>query len=316
EFEERLKKILDEIRSSREVVLFIDERHTLVGAGPAKGAIDAANILKPALARGEIQCIGATTLNEYRKYIEKDAALERRFQPVFVDQPTLPETIDILNGVKALYEKHHRVTITDAAVHAAAVLSDRYVSDRALPDKAIDLIDEASARVRMKLTTTPDELKDLQKEIRKQRAEQDESVNKQDFEGAASVRDKVKKLQDKLALKEAAWRDKLGEEESARLLRMEDELHRRLVGQHEAIVTVSQSVRRARAGLKDPRRPIGSFIFLGPTGIGKTELARALAEYLFDSEDALIKLDMSEFMERHTTARLVGSPPGYVGYAG
>jgi ATP-dependent Clp protease ATP-binding subunit ClpC len=317
EFEERLKKILDEIRSSREVVLFIDELHTLVGAG------------------------AATTLNEYRKYIEKDAALERRFQPVYVDQPTLAETIDILNGVKALYEKHHRVTITDSAVHSAVVLSDRYVSDRALPDKAIDLIDEASARVRMKLTTTPEELKDLQKEIRKQRAEQDDSVNKQDFEAAAGVRDKVKKLQDKLALKEAAWRDKLGEtvpevgeediaqivaawtgvpvsrlveEESARLLRMEDELHRRLVGQHEAIVTVSQSVRRARAGLKDPRRPIGSFIFLGPTGIGKTELARALAEYLFDSEDALIKLDMSEFMERHTTARLVGSPPGYVGY--
>src|SRR5207245_1924342 len=227
-----------------EVVLFIDELHTLVGAGAAEGAIDAANILKPALARGEIQCIGATTLNEYRKYIEKDAALERRFQPVYVDQPTLAETIDILNGVKALYEKHHRVTITDAAVHSAAVLSDRYVSDRALPDKAIDLIDEASARVRMPLTTTPDGLKGL----------------------------------------------------------------------HEGIGSGSQSVRRARAGLKDPRRPIGSFIFLGPTGIGKTELARALAEYLFDSEDALIKLDMSEFMERHTTARLVGSPPGYVGY--
>jgi len=210
EFEERLKKILDEIRSSREVVLFIDELHTLVGAGAAEGAIDAANILKPALARGEIQCIGATTLNEYRKYIEKDAALERRFQPVFVDQPTLAETIDILNGVKSLYEKHHRVTITDSAVRAAAVLSDRYVSDRALPDKAIDLIDEASARVRMKLTTTPDELKELQKEIKKQRSDQDDSVNKQDFEAAASVRDKVKKLQDKLAIKEAAWRDKLG----------------------------------------------------------------------------------------------------------
>jgi len=341
EFEERLKKILDEIRSSREVVLFIDELHTLVGAGAAEGAIDAANILKPALARGEIQCIGATTLNEYRKYIEKDAALERRFQPVYVDQPTLSETIDILNGVKALYEKHHRVVITDEAVHSAAVLSDRYVSDRALPDKAIDLIDEASARVRMKLTTTPEDLKDLQKEIRKQRAEQDDSVNKQDFEAAAGVRDKVKKLQDKLALKEAAWRDKLGEtvpevgeehiaqivaawtgvpvsrlveEESSRLLRMEDEIHKRMVGQEEAIITVSQAVRRARAGLKNPRRPIGSFIFLGPTGIGKTELARALAEYLFDSEDALIKLDMSEFMERHTTARLVGSPPGYVGY--
>ena len=341
EFEERLKKILDEIRSSREVVLFIDELHTLVGAGAAEGAIDAANILKPALARGEIQCIGATTLNEYRKYIEKDAALERRFQPVFVDQPSLTETTDILNGVKSLYEKHHRVVITDAAVHAAVVLSDRYVSDRALPDKAIDLIDEASARVRMKLTTTPEDLKELQKEIRRQKGEQDESVNKQDFEAAAAVRDKVKKLQDKLALKEAAWRDKLGEtvpevgeediaqivaawtgvpvsrlveEESSRLLRMEEEIHKRMVGQDEAIVTVSQAVRRARAGLKNPRRPIGSFIFLGPTGIGKTELARALAEYLFDSEDALIKLDMSEFMERHTTARLVGSPPGYVGY--
>jgi ATP-dependent Clp protease ATP-binding subunit ClpC len=313
----------------------------VVGAGAAEGAIDAANILKPALARGEIQCIGATTLNEYRKYIEKDAALERRFQPVYVDQPTLAETIDILNGVKSLYEKHHRVTITDSAVHSAAVLSDRYVSDRALPDKAIDLIDEASARVRMKLTTTPDELKELQKEIKKHKTDQDDSVNKQDFEAAASVRDKVKKLQDKLALKEAAWRDKLGEtvpevgeediaqivaawtgvpvsrlveEETSRLLRMEDELHKRMVGQDEAIKTVSQAVRRARAGLKDPRRPIGSFIFLGPTGIGKTELARALAEYLFDSEDNLIKLDMSEFMERHTTARLVGSPPGYVGY--
>src|SRR5206468_1292968 len=312
EFEERLKKILDEIRSSREVVLFIDELHTLVGAGAAEGAIDAANILKPALARGEIQCIGATTLNEYRKYIEKDAALERRFQPVFVDQRTLAETIEILNGVKSLYEKHHRVIITDSAVHSAVTLSDRYVSDRALPDKAIDLIDEASARVRMKLTTTPDDLKELQKEIKKYRLDQDESVNKQDFEAAAAVRDRVKKLQDKLATKEAAWRDKLGEtvpevgeediaqivaawtgvpvsrlveEETSRLLRMEEELHKRMVGQDEAIITVSQAVRRARAGLKDPRRPIGSFIFLGPTGIGKTELARALAEYLFDSED-------------------------------
>src|SRR5713101_363492 len=342
EFEDRLKAVLKEIsESAGEIICFIDELHTLVGAGASEGAIDAASMLKPALARGEIQCIGATTLKEYRKYIEKDAALERRFQPVYVDQPTLAETIDILNGVKSLYEKHHRVTITDSAVHSAAVLSDRYVSDRALPDKAIDLIDEASARVRMKLTTTPDELKELQKEIKKQRTDQDESVNKQDFEAAASVRDKVKKLQDKLALKEAAWRDKLGEtvpevseediaqivaawtgvpvsrlveEETSRLLRMEDELHKRMVGQDEAIKTVSQAVRRARAGLKDPRRPIGSFIFLGPTGIGKTELARALAEYLFDSEDSLIKLDMSEFMERHTTARLVGSPPGYVGY--
>ena len=341
EFEERLKRILDEIRSSREVVLFIDELHTLVGAGAAEGAIDAASILKPALARGEIQCIGATTLNEYRKYIEKDAALERRFQPVFVDQPTMLETIDILQGVKSLYEKHHRVTITDAAIRAAAVMSDRYISDRALPDKAIDLIDEGSARVRMKLTTTPDELKELQKEIKKLKAATEDAIAHLGYETAATSRDKERELKEKYAQMESAWRDKLGEivpevdeeaiaqivaawtgvpvsrlveEETSRLLRMEEELHRRMVGQDEAIVTVSQAVRRARAGLKDPRRPIGSFIFLGPTGVGKTELARALAEYMFDSEDALIKLDMSEFMERHTTARLVGSPPGYVGY--
>ena len=341
EFEERLKKILDEIRSSREVVLFIDELHTLVGAGAAEGAIDAANILKPALARGEIQCIGATTLNEFRKYIEKDAALERRFQPVFVDQPSLLETIDILNGIKSLYDKHHRVRITDPAVRAAAVLSDRYVADRALPDKAIDLIDEASARVRMKLTTTPEDLKDLQKQIKQLQVEKEDAISGQDYEGAASVRDREKKLKDTYAEREAKWREQLGEtvpdvgeediahivaawtgvpvsrlveEETSRLLRMEEELHRRVVGQDEAIRIVSQAVRRARAGLKDPRRPIGSFIFLGPTGVGKTELARALAEFMFDSDEALIRLDMSEFMERHTTARLVGSPPGYVGY--
>ncbi|HKF19030.1 MAG TPA: ATP-dependent Clp protease ATP-binding subunit [Candidatus Dormibacteraeota bacterium] len=341
EFEERLKKILDEIRSSKEVVLFIDELHTLVGAGAAEGAIDAANILKPALSRGEIQCIGATTLNEYRKYIEKDAALERRFQPVFVDQPSTAETIDILFGIKSLYEKHHRVTITDNAVRSAAMLSDRYVSDRALPDKAIDLIDEASARVRMKLTTTPDDLKDMQKELKRFAADKEESITRQDYETAANIREKEKKLREKYVQREANWRDKLGEtvpdvteediativaswtgvpvsrlveEETARLLRMEDELHGRVIGQDEPITTISQAVRRARAGLKDPRRPIGSFIFLGPTGVGKTLLARALAEFLFDSEDALIRLDMSEFMERHTTARLVGSPPGYVGY--
>jgi ATP-dependent Clp protease ATP-binding subunit ClpC len=341
EFEERLKKILDEIRSSKEVVLFIDELHTLVGAGAAEGAIDAANILKPALARGEIQCIGATTLNEYRKYIEKDAALERRFQPVMVDQPTAAETVDILHGIKSLYEKHHRVRITDAAVRASVTMSDRYVSDRALPDKAIDLMDEASARVRMKLTTTPDDLKELQKEIKKLQAEKEDSISQQDYESAAMVREREKKLKERYSQREAAWRERLGEtvpevgeediativstwtgvpvqrlveEETSRLLRMEEELHKRVIGQDDAVVTISQAVRRARAGLKDPRRPIGSFIFLGPTGIGKTLLSQALAEFMFDSENALIRLDMSEFMERHTTARLVGSPPGYVGY--
>jgi len=341
EFEERLKKILDEIRQSREVVLFIDELHTLVGAGAAEGAIDAANILKPALARGEIQCIGATTLNEYRKYIEKDAALERRFQPVFVEQPTLQETIEILHGIRSLYEKHHRVTITDDALKAAAELSERYVSDRSLPDKAIDLIDEASARVRMKLTTTPDDLRGMQKDIRQLQVQKEEAIAGQDYETAASFRDKEKKLKEKYVSQEMQWRDQLGqtvpdvteehiaeiisswtgvpvsrlvEEETARLLRMEDEIHKRLIGQDEAVKVVSQAVRRSRAGLKDPRRPIGSFMFLGPTGVGKTELARALAAFLFDNEDAMIRLDMSEFMERHSTARLVGSPPGYVGY--
>ncbi len=341
EFEERLKKILEEIRSTREVVLFIDELHTLVGAGAAEGAIDAANILKPALARGEIQCVGATTLNEYRKYIEKDAALERRFQPIFVDQPTVAESIEILQGVKSLYEKHHRVSITEKAVRQAAVLSDRYVSDRSLPDKAIDLIDEASARVRMKLTTTPDELKEMQKEIKRVQVRKEDAISEQDYESAAGLREEQKKLQDQYSMKEQVWRDGLGESvpevseediaqivaswtgvpvhrlveaETQRLLRMEDELHQRVIGQEEAIRTISQAVRRARAGLKDPKRPIGSFIFLGPTGVGKTELARSLAEFMFDSEEALIRLDMSEFMERHTTARLVGSPPGYVGY--
>jgi ATP-dependent Clp protease ATP-binding subunit ClpC len=341
EFEERLKKILDEIRQSREVVLFIDELHTLVGAGAAEGAIDAANILKPALARGEIQCIGATTLNEYRKYIEKDAALERRFQPVFVEEPSLAETIDILHGIRSLYEKHHRVRITDEALKAAAELSERYVSDRSLPDKAIDLIDEASARVRMKLTTTPDDLRNMQKDIRGLQVQKEESIAAQDYETAASFRDKEKKLKEKYVSQEMQWRDELGqtvpdvteeniaeiisswtgvpvsrlvEEETSRLLRMEDEIHKRLIGQDEAVKVISQAVRRARAGLKDHRRPIGSFMFLGPTGVGKTELARSLAAFLFDNEEAIIRLDMSEFMERHSTARLVGSPPGYVGY--
>ncbi|HWF57220.1 MAG TPA: ATP-dependent Clp protease ATP-binding subunit [Candidatus Dormibacteraeota bacterium] len=341
EFEERLKKILDEIRQSREVVLFIDELHTLVGAGAAEGAIDAANILKPALARGEIQCIGATTLNEYRKYIEKDAALERRFQPVFVDEPSLQETIEILHGIRPLYDKHHRVSITDDALKAAAELSVRYVTDRSLPDKAIDLIDEASARVRMKLTTTPENLREMQKEIRELQAQKEEAIAGQDYETAASFRDKEKKLKEKYVTLEMTWRDELGatvpevteehiaeiisswtgvpvsrlvEEETSRLLRMEDEIHKRLIGQDDAVKVISQAVRRARAGLKDAKRPIGSFMFLGPTGVGKTELARALASFLFDNEDAIIRLDMSEFMERHSTARLVGSPPGYVGY--
>jgi ATP-dependent Clp protease ATP-binding subunit ClpC len=323
------------------VVLFIDELHTLVGAGAAEGAIDAANILKPALARGEIQCIGATTLNEYRKYIEKDAALERRFQSIFVDEPNSSETIAILHGVRNLYEKHHRVKITDEALKAAAELSARYVSDRAQPDKSIDLIDEAAAKVRMKLTTLPDDLRESQKSIRDVQVQKEEAIANQDYETAAGFRDKERKLKEKYVQAEAAWRDKLGqetpevgeeniaeivsswtgvpvsrlvEEETAKLLKMEDQIHSRLIGQHEAVQVVSQAVRRARAGLKDPKRPIGSFVFLGPTGVGKTELARQLAKFLFDDEEAIIRLDMSEFMERHTTARLVGSPPGYVGY--
>ena len=341
EFEERLKKILDEIRSSKEVVLFIDELHTLVGAGAAEGAIDAANILKPALARGEIQCIGATTLNEYRKYIEKDAALERRFQPVYVDEPKLEETVEILTGARPLYEKHHRVTITNDALQAAAELSGRYVSDRSWPDKAIDLIDEASARVRMKLTTTPPELRARQRHIRSLQARRDQSIEKHELDDAGRIDQELKQLRADYARDEATWRDELGqtvatvtdeniadivsswtgvpvsrlvEAETKRLLAMEGEIHKRLIGQEEAVKVVCQAVRRARAGLKDPRRPIGSFIFLGPTGVGKTELARSLANFLFDSEDALIRLDMSEFAERHSTARLVGSPPGYVGY--
>jgi ATP-dependent Clp protease ATP-binding subunit ClpC len=341
EFEERLKKIIEELRNTNDVVLFIDELHTLVGAGAAEGAIDAANILKPPLARGELQCIGATTLDEYRKYIERDAALERRFQPVMVDEPTLEQTIAILFGIRERYEQHHRVRITDDAVHAAADLSIRYITDRHLPDKAIDLIDEAASRIRLRHSSSPPELKEAQKHLEEVTKEKDEAINRQDYEVAASLRDAEAVARENLDRMRAEWRAKqdqdvpdvtdediaqvvamwtgipvtrIAQEESERLLHMEEALHGRVIGQQEAIETVSKAVRRARAGLKDPKRPIGSFIFLGPTGVGKTELAKSLAEFLFGSEDALIKIDMSEFMERHNVSRLVGAPPGYVGF--
>lgn len=341
EFEDRLKKIMDEIRQAGNIILFIDELHTLIGAGGAEGAIDASNILKPALARGELQCIGATTLDEYRKHIEKDAALERRFQPITVDQPTPEEALEILKGLRDRYEAHHRVKITDEALDTAVKLSDRYISDRFLPDKAIDLIDEAGSRVRLRTHTAPPNLKELEQKLEKVRSEKDSAVQGQEFEDAANLRDKEQKIKQELEeLKEhwqqtqqhddvrvlpddiahvvAAWTGvpvkQLAQEESDRLLQMEQILHDRVVGQDEAVQAVSRAIRRARAGLKDPKRPIGSFIFLGPTGVGKTELARALAESMFGDEDAMIRIDMSEFMERHSTSRLVGSPPGYVGY--
>ncbi len=341
EFEDRLKKIMDEIRNASNVILFIDELHTLIGAGGAEGAIDASNILKPALARGELQCIGATTLDEYRKHIEKDAALERRFQPIKVDQPTADEAVQILYGLRDRYEAHHRVKITDAAVEAAVRLSDRYIADRFLPDKAIDLIDEAASRVRLRTYTAPPNLKDLEVRLEEIRSEKDSAIQGQEFELAASLRDQEQKLRDDLDRRRLEWQQrqdshdvavteddiadivstwtgipvkKLAEAETTRLLNMEQLLHERVIGQNEAVEAVSRAIRRARAGLKDPKRPIGSFIFLGPTGVGKTELARALAEAMFGDEDAMIRVDMSEFMERHTTARLVGAPPGYVGY--
>jgi ATP-dependent Clp protease ATP-binding subunit ClpC len=341
EFEERLKKIIEELRSTNDAVLFIDELHTLVGAGAAEGAIDAANILKPPLARGELQCIGATTLDEYRKYIERDAALERRFQPVMVEEPTLEQTIDILFGIRAGYEQHHKVKITDEAVRAAADLSIRYITDRHLPDKAIDLIDEAASRVRLRVSSTPPELKDAQRELDRVTKEKEAAINDQDYEVAASLREAEAGAKEKTDELRSAWQESQGaetaqvneediaqvvamwtgipvtriaQEESERLLQMEDALHGRVIGQEEAIATVSKAVRRARAGLKDPKRPIGSFIFLGPTGVGKTELGKSLAEFMFGSEDALIKIDMSEFMERHNVSRLVGAPPGYVGF--
>jgi ATP-dependent Clp protease ATP-binding subunit ClpC len=340
EFEERLKKIIEELRSTNDAILFIDELHTLVGAGAAEGAIDAANILKPPLSRGELQCIGATTLDEYRKYIERDAALERRFQPVMVEEPTLEQTIDILMGIRERYEQHHKVLITDEAVHAAADLSIRYITDRHLPDKAIDLIDEAASRVRLRYASAPPPLREAQKELERLLREKDVAGASQDHDPAAlqdaetAARQKVDELRaewqasisdqqprvdaEEIAQVVAMWTGipvtRIAEEESARLLHMEDDLHKRVIGQQEAIEIVSKAVRRARAGLKDPKRPIGSFIFLGPTGVGKTELAKALAEFMFGSEDALIKIDMSEFMERHNVSRLVGAPPGYVGF--
>jgi ATP-dependent Clp protease ATP-binding subunit ClpC len=341
DFEERLKKVLKEIRTRGDIILFIDEMHTLVGAGAAEGAIDAASILKPMLARGELQTIGATTLDEYRKYVEKDAALERRFQPIQVAEPSLSHTIEILKGLRDRYEAHHRVSITDAALVAAATLADRYVNDRFLPDKAIDLIDEAGARLRIRRMTAPPDLREFDERIAHTRREKESAIDAQDFEKAASLRDTEKRLLGEKADREKQWKAgdmdivaevneeliaevlatatgipvfKLTEEESARLLRMEDELHKRIVGQNDAIKALSQAIRRTRAGLKDPKRPGGSFIFAGPTGVGKTELAKALAEFLFGDEDSLIQLDMSEFSEKHTVSRLFGSPPGYVGY--
>jgi ATP-dependent Clp protease ATP-binding subunit ClpC len=341
EFEERLKKIIEELRNTNDAVLFIDELHTLVGAGAAEGAIDAANILKPPLARGELQCIGATTLDEYRKYIESDAALERRFQPVMVEEPTLEQSIDILMGIRERYEQHHKVTITDAAVKAAVDLSIRYITDRHLPDKAIDLIDEAASRVRLRHASAPPTLREAQKELDRITKEKDAAINNQEYEEAATLRESEASARESVDAQRAEWQSqvssdqptvdeeeiaqvvamwtgipvtRIAQEESQRLLKMEESLHGRVIGQEEAIGIVSKAVRRARAGLKDPKRPIGSFIFLGPTGVGKTELAKALAEFMFGSEDALIKIDMSEFMERHNVSRLVGAPPGYVGF--
>jgi ATP-dependent Clp protease ATP-binding subunit ClpC len=341
EFEERLKKVIEEIKAAGNCVLFIDEMHTMVGAGAAEGAVDAANILKPSLARGELQCIGATTLDDYRKYVERDPALERRFQPVNVEEPTTEETVEILRGIKSKFEEHHGVTIEDEALQAAATLASRFIADRFLPDKAIDLMDEAGSRVRIRTSGTPLSVKESQKVLETVRREKDEAIAQQQYEYAAELRDRELKLADKLQALEAEWQTtssddqpvvdaeeiaevvsmwtgipvtRMAVEETERLIHMEDHIHRRIIGQEEAIVSISKAVRRARAGLKDPRRPIGSFLFLGPTGVGKTELVRALSEFMFGSDEAMIRLDMSEFMERHTVARLVGAPPGYVGY--
>jgi ATP-dependent Clp protease ATP-binding subunit ClpC len=341
EFEERLKKVMKEITQRGDIILFIDELHNLVGAGAAEGAIDAASILKPALARGELQTIGATTLDEYRKYLERDAALERRFQQIRVEEPSEDETVQILRGLRDRYEAHHRCKITDEALQAAATLAARYIQDRHLPDKAIDLIDEAASRMRIKTMSAPPRYRELEEEIEKVRKDKEDAIEAQEFEKAASLRDKERKLTQKKRELEDSWREndtaeqpeigeeeiadivsmwtgipvfKLTEAESERLVKMEEELHKRVIGQHDAIVAVSKSIRRARAGIKDPKRPTGSFIFLGPSGVGKTELARTLAEFMFGDEDAMIQIDMSEYMEKHSVSRLVGSPPGYIGY--
>jgi ATP-dependent Clp protease ATP-binding subunit ClpC len=341
EFEDRLKKVIKEIRERGDVILFVDEMHTLVGAGAAEGAIDAASIIKPALARGELQTIGATTLDEYRKYVEKDPALERRFQPIQVGEPSVEETVQILRGLRDRYEAHHRVMITDAAIDAAATLADRYIADRFLPDKAIDLIDEAGAKMRIRMMTAPPGVREIEDRLRKVRTEKESAIEAQEFEKAASLRDVEKTILSETRAMEEEWLKpdtrrvvevtekeiaevvsmwtgvpvtELTEEETAKLLRMENVLHERIVGQGEAVTSVSKAIRRARAGLKDPRRPSGSFIFLGPSGVGKTELAKALSEFLFGTEDSLISLDMSEYMEKHTVSRLIGSPPGYVGF--
>ena len=341
DFEERIRNAIEEVKKSGDVILFIDEVHTLIGAGSAEGAVDAANILKPSLARGEIQVIGATTLDEYRRHIEKDAALERRFQPVTVGEPTEQEAIDILKGLRDKYEAHHKVRITDGAIIAAVKMSSRYIGDRYLPDKAIDLVDEAASRVRLKAFATPPDLKELEEKIKSLNEEMASAVNSQDFEQAASIRDEKNKLSNELESERRLWKERsthaagevgeqeiaaivsqwtgipvvqLTQEESQRLLNMEEELHSRIVGQDEAVSAVAKAIRRGRAGLKDPKRPTGSFIFLGPTGVGKTELCKTLAASMFGDENAMIRLDMSEYMEKHTVSRLVGSPPGYVGY--
>ncbi len=340
EFEERLKNAIDEIRAAGNIILFIDEMHTIIGAGAAEGAIDASNILKPVMARGELQVVGATTIDEYKKHIEKDAALERRFQPIIVEEPTVEDTIRILKGLRDKYEAHHKVAITDEAIDAAANLSHRYISDRFLPDKAIDLIDEAASRVRLKSSTAPKELKEMEDKIKEVDTEKRTAINNQDFEKAASLRDEEKKLSDELDKQKKLWAaknikdikiayediadvvsqwtgipvKKLQGDESERLLNMEEIRHKRVIGQEPAVEALSKAIRRSRVGLKDPKKPIGSFIFLGPTGVGKTELSKALAEAMFGDEDAMIRVDMSEYMEKHSVSKMIGSPPGYVGF--